>query len=129
MEDELYADPYSIHILLEVFCSYNWQDEDTIEPVPAFCKRDVSHPGYHCLFNKCRYASYTHAENELSFTGEYGEVPNEESFIAIEDLSDQYDEPQITELKKEWRDICSRKISEATLELEDLLKKRGIQCR
>ena len=93
------------------------------EAIPAFCKRGVSHPGYHCLLNKCGYASYTHAENELVFAGEYGEAPNDESLIAIGDLSDQYDEPQLIKLKKEWRDLCTKKVSEAILELDDLIKK------
>lgn len=114
-------EPHAIHVLLEVFCSYYWQCDEAKDTVPFFCERGTNHPGYHCLLNGCKYVSFTHAENELAFAGENGEVPNCNALIAIPDLSDKCEVAAIIEHKKKWHEICLKKVSEATSELEELL--------
>lgn len=114
-----------IHLLLEVYCSYKWNEEECTH-VPEFCKKGVKNPGYHCLENECHFTTFTYADNEICYAGESGEVPSDEAWIGFGgDMESQdYNENENKELISKWEDICRKKINEAYEEFMRIKKSK-----
>ncbi|MEJ8303112.1 hypothetical protein [Saccharibacillus sacchari] len=106
------------HVLLEVYCENNTFD------VPLCCANGIDSPGYHCLSENCPNVSYTYAPYELAYTGEFGVVPDSESWVGFggDMFPDDNNETKEAELKKIWEAICKRKIKEAYEEYMEKMK-------
>ena len=123
MESDLSRNASFSHILLEVYCTFLISEKDE-DRKPGFCNYDIGHPGYHCLINKCKYFSFTSAEKELAYSGDYGEIMAD---ISIRDMSDMFGPGIVNDLERKWEKICIAKIEEATNDLNNLLNSELIK--
>lgn len=101
------------HILLETYCGYNYNNDKA--RIPIYCKNGVDNPGYHCFEHDCPFKSYTVCPHEISYTNQFGEVNDGNSYIGfggeMESIND--DELVKDKLLKIWENICKKKIDEA----------------
>lgn len=113
-----------IHILLEVYCKYNWI-ENNKEPFPEFCERGVENPGYHCLNENCKFIAFTEAPFEIAYAGEKGEVPDGEAWMGFggDMQPEDANENKINELRALWESVCREKIKEA---YDEYMKQSGL---
>lgn len=103
------------HILLEIYCSYNYRKDKSIKP-PEYCRYGVDFPGYHCFDNECSFRSFTQCPNEFAYAGEFGEMKDGNSYIGFGgemEPDDEYDEKERAKLLKLWENISKKKIIEA----------------
>ena len=102
------------HILLELYCTYEWENTGT-HTIPNFCCYGIGNPGYHCIECQCKYVSYTYAPNEISYAGELGEVQDGDALVGFGgDMVPIDDSDENIRVRKElWRKICKNKILEA----------------
>lgn len=55
------------HILLEVYCNFDEEHDDSKK---LQCMDSMRIPSYSCLYNKCPYVVFTSCENAMCYTGE-----------------------------------------------------------
>ena len=113
------------HLLLEVFCSYGWEEECKGSDVPEFCKYGINSPGYHCIGNECPFVTYTETPDSIACTEKFGEVLGEDGWIGFGgDMEpDGVNELKREELRELWKKICQRKVLEA---YEEYMLKAGL---
>lgn len=104
------------HVLLEVFCLKN-TDANVDAPRPDFCQNKGEYVSYHCLFNKCPYASFTSCENTLCYIGPDSSM--EEGILFGGDMEEGNADVGVDQ----WREIAIAKINEAYEEFMKLKNK------
>jgi hypothetical protein len=109
------------HLLLEVYCCYDFSEERTSE-IPKYCRYGINNPGYHCFSNDCPFKGFAECPNELAFVGEFGEVKDEESFVGFGGEMDSDDDKEKELLLNLWSKISKKKIDEAYEEYMKLKK-------
>lgn len=115
-----------IHLILEVYCLHGIGENAEKDEIPEFCKYGVKKPGFHCMENKCKQVVYTDAPYELAYSDNVGEVIGKDSWIGFGgDMEfETLDETVISNLKKQWENVCKRKIKEAYNEyMQEQVKK------
>ncbi|MEQ7053037.1 hypothetical protein ABN764_20565 [Paenibacillaceae sp. P-4] len=114
------------HILLELYCSQSFIEDEEIGEKPIYCKNGFGETGYHCFENNCKHLGFTYAPHEIAYSSELGEVPDSDAWIGFggEMVPYDADEVKIADLKKIWEDVCREKIHEA---YDEYFKKTGIE--
>jgi hypothetical protein len=114
-----------VHVLLELYCSYKWDEKDSRSQIPEFCTKGIRNPGYHCFENNCKFKAFTYADNEICYAGSIGEVDGKDGCIGFGgDMEPQdYCKEKTKELKTLWESICKKKVQEAYEEFMKLKDK------
>ncbi|WP_342549358.1 hypothetical protein NST69_11495 [Paenibacillus sp. FSL P2-0089] len=105
------------HVIVEVHCLYGLVESQEDGTIPEYCRYGVKNPGFHCLKNNCPYVGHAPASHEIAFSGDNGEVENEDWIGFGGDMEPEiYSEIKDVELKELWKEVCKEKIQEAYAE-------------
>lgn len=102
------------HIIMEVHCLMEVDDNKINYDTPTFCEYGVKNPGFHCVRNNCPYVGFAPAPHEIAYSGENGEVAYDAWIGFGGDMEpERFLKHKIDELKELWKGICKEKVQES----------------